>query len=411
MYDYGQHDLFSCGGDADFGWGFSFKSLIPGPIKWLANAAVTAGRGIASATHTVAQGISSAAELVGKVPIIGGALHAALSIADGPFQLVASVCSGERVDKAALNFAKTNISAVREVAPYAEMVITSIPGVGSVAAAGLAMGAALASGRPIDEAIMSGVKNAVPGGALGKAVFDVTSAAVQGDNILSAASKSALNQLPPTARAALNVVQKAAKGDNIAKAALDEARSALPPQAQVAFNAAVAVATGKNLQGAINKGLQQLTSSQLTAMANSGIEIANKNPMFKATRELLDTNAKPGFDVGVAMMSKTGVNEKTIGLIRTKLRPAQRGGFDMAVSSHIGQVTAPLAANNMSVKAKAAFYATHGMRGASKAMRKNMLTPIKRDSEARKGALWAIKQISKKETGLWQSIKQFLGVA
>ena len=410
MYDYGQYDLFCCGGDADFGWGFSFKSLIPGPIKWLANAAVTAGRGIAAATRTVAKGISSAAELAGKVPIVGGALHAALNIAGGPFQLAASVCSGERIDKAALNFAKSNISAVREVAPYAQMVLTSIPGIGNVAAAGIAMGTALASGRPIDEAIMNGVKNAVPGGALGKAVFDVTSSAVQGENILSAASKAALNQLPPATRSALTIVQKAAKGDNIAKAALDEARNALPPQAKVAFNAAVAIGTGKNLQESVNKGLAQLTPAQLSSMANSGIEIANKNPMFKATCDLLDANAKPGFHVGVAMMSKSGVNEKTIGLIRAKLKKAQRGGFDMAVSSHIGQVTAPLASKKMSVKAKAAFYATHGMRGTGKGMRKTMMTAIKRDPDARKGALWAIKQISKKESGLWYTIKQFLGV-
>jgi len=53
-------------------------------------------------------------------------------------------------------------------------VISLVPGVGSGISAALGAAQALADGRPIDEAIVAGVRTAISGGPMAEMAFDTT---------------------------------------------------------------------------------------------------------------------------------------------------------------------------------------------------------------------------------------------
>ena len=58
--------------------------------------------------------------------------------------------------------------------PYVHSVISLVPGVGSGISAALGAAQALADGRPIDEAIVAGVRTAISGGPMAEMAFDTT---------------------------------------------------------------------------------------------------------------------------------------------------------------------------------------------------------------------------------------------
>lgn len=113
---------------------------------------------------------------------------------------------------------------VGTVVAAAAPIVGVIPGIGQGIAAVLAGAAAIALGKPLDEALIDAVANAVPGGGLVKA------AVYQG----ATAGKSLI------------------EGDSFEEAMLDQARQAAKTSAGeiggVAFDAAVALARGEDLQ-------------------------------------------------------------------------------------------------------------------------------------------------------------------
>jgi hypothetical protein len=160
---------------ASFG-GFSVDIKVP----WVGNAVKAAGRAVGG----VAKGIADESGRIGRglkgVPIVGGALegvyHYALLAIPGGALFFASeqvLVEGKRVDRVALNALRQGVKDVHEVAPYAQMVISLVPGVGPGISAAIGCGLALAEGQPISEALMTGVEDALPGGPLAKMACDV----------------------------------------------------------------------------------------------------------------------------------------------------------------------------------------------------------------------------------------------
>jgi hypothetical protein len=395
-------------GDSNFGlFGIKIRINLRGPLKWIGNAARCAGRAAFKGVGAIGKGITKASQLVGKVPIIGGPLHSVMSLAGQPFRVAEAAASGANIGKLALDSFKENVAAVRSVAPVAQMVVGIVPGVGGAVSGALAVGIALSDGRPITEAMQAAAKAAIPGGALAAAAFEVTQAAIQGKNIIKAGLSTALKQLPAEAQKALNVVQQAAAGGNIAKIALQQAVNALPPTIQKAAMVGIAVGEGKKLQTIVANNIQNLPTKDLKALVSIGQKAAAINPVYKITRNLAKQGVQ-GYDLGMGLMSRSGVNELTIMQFRKKLSPKNQAGFDLALSTKVGAVVSPPPPQGLPAAAQAAYYTTKGMVSADNTQKKELMDAIAKNPEAQKGVEVAAREIvaNRVEEGLSPSGQQ-----
>lgn len=398
---------------------------------WLSKIVKAAGRPFEAAAHLVAQGFNALADLAAKIPIIGPALHGIIKLESAIFSFTDAVLDGQRIDRAAVANLRDQITAVREVAPYAQTVVSMIPGIGQGASAAIGAGLALAQGMPITEAIKAGVRGALPGGPLAASAFDLTIAAASGDNLVVAAGNAALGNLglPPAAKdglsKALSVVYRASQGDNIPLAALDEARSYMPTEAgKKAFDVGLAVAHGKRLQDAVVTGIKNLAPEGLDKLRNVGANILANTPVLQAGAKALASvapsggagghgswaqkpiqTAKDGYALGVGLMSHAGVNEDVVKAVRDKLQPTEKQGFDMGIAAYNGLVMSPTSLANMSVTAQAGFVITQGLAG------KSTLPPIAKTfylvPQVAPGHLIAQADIRSRE-GFWGWLKRTL---
>ena len=407
-----QDEMFD--GEATFGFKFRIRIKIKGPLKWIGNAARCAGRVAFKATGVglASKGITKASQLVGKIPILGGPLRSVLSLAGQPFRIAEAAASGANISKLALASFKENIAAARSVAPVAQMIIGIVPGIGGVVAGALAVGIALSDGRPITEALIAAAKAAVPGGAIAAAVCEVTIAAVQGKNIVKAGLSTAMKQLPLAAQKGLAIVQKAAAGGNIAKAALQEAVNSLPPTMQKAAMVGIAIGQGQKLQTIVANNIQHLPAGDMAKIASLGKVAVQANPIFAASRALAKKGVN-GYDVGMGLMSRSGVNELTIMQFRKKLPPQDQAGFDLALSTQVGAVTSEPPPEGLSETAQAAYYTTKGMNGADDTIKKELVSAVTSDPEAQKGTeiaakeMIANKEIESGQLSFWAKVVQF----
>jgi hypothetical protein len=201
------------------------------------------------ATNFAAQAVHAT---LGKIPVIGPLANSAISIMNAPANLVTAIASGERIDKAVLNNLKQALKDVKAIAPYAQTVLSFVPGVGSGLSAALGASLALASGQNITAALKAGVMSAIPGGPMVQTAAGIAADALQGKNIAT----SVINNLPiaPEAKlalvAGLHAAQQIAQGKNVATSLLDNALHALPPAYQKAIQVGVAIGHAKSLQDA-----------------------------------------------------------------------------------------------------------------------------------------------------------------
>lgn len=220
----------------------NMSKLIPGGggfFKALGGALETVGKGAISGVSAVGQGAFSVAK--GAVNTVGGAVKVVGNLALSPVHLATAIASGQNVFHALGDTVKRDLQSAKDLAPYAQAVLSVVPGVGQGVNAAIAAGAAIAQGQRITDALVAGVKGMVPGG--------------------------------PLAQKALDTAYNLAKGQNVADAALSAARSALPPgPAQMAFDTGLALAHGKSIQeAALSQGgeaLKSLAIGKVTQMAS-----------------------------------------------------------------------------------------------------------------------------------------------
>jgi hypothetical protein len=128
-------------------------------------------RDVGRAASRVGRVVESAAKTVGRIPVLGDIARAGLGAARlslGPAALAIDtaqrVARGENLGKALRGAVSSHVDAVRDQLKLAEMVAPFIPGIGTGVAAALGAANALASGRPITEALISAARSALPGG-------------------------------------------------------------------------------------------------------------------------------------------------------------------------------------------------------------------------------------------------------
>ncbi len=204
--------------------------------------------------------------VISKIPVLGkihSEIHGATTKLNMlPFKAAEQLVAGRRIDKIALGQFKEALGAAKTLAPYVQTVVSFVPGIGTGLSAGLGAGLALASGRSIDQALLEGVRGAIPGGAIAQAAFDVGLAAAQGKPV----EQVVLNALPVStgAKDALirgsKAVRALAEGKRVDQVVIDQAVAALPPAAQKAAQIGVALAQAKNIQQGMKIAARGATS-------------------------------------------------------------------------------------------------------------------------------------------------------
>jgi hypothetical protein len=377
---------------------------------FISKAIKSAGKGIGAGIHAAASGVGAVGKLAGKVPVVGGGLHGVFNLTvAGPFQIADGIAKGQRIDKVALGQLKNQVSAIKEVAPYAQMVVQVVPGVGQGLSGAIAGGLALAQGQPITKAISEAVKNALPGGPLAKAAFDVSSSIVAGKPIDQVAL--AALPLPPAQKKALETAVASAKaiaqGKSVSAAAFDAALKQLPADVQKAVSIGVAVGQGQNLQKIAQANV---SVDGVANLGKLGASIANANPILKAGGQVLKgATSKQGFAIATGLMNSKGLQPIHVTAIRGKLNSDQKKGFDMALSAHIGLASGAVPKKG-DAKAKFGYAVTHGMQGAPANNKTGMMKVIAADPTARAGAVVAVKQIQTKNSAWWRRILKLLHI-
>lgn len=351
--------------------------------SWLESAVKTAGRAVGTVVTAPINVAETVIDTVGKgisaIPIVGDPLYTVYDAGNLPFQVASAAVKGERIDKALVKGLENQVKAIKAVAPYAQTVASMVPGIGTGVAAAIAAGSALAQGRPIDEAIVAGVRGAIPGGPIATAAFDVGYAAMRGRPI----DEVALNALPvgPAEKTAIIQGFAAAKdiadGRRVDQAIVDRGIKALPPTARAAVQTGLALAEGENLQDI----MRQQAGLIIPQLVNAGASAIDNNEVLRAGLDTVDDEplVEEGYQLGVGIMSHNA-GQVAITEARKQLNAEQQRGYDLAVAAWIGLTTQPITGNNP--HEQFGYAVTHGMDGQDPTPR--MSRPIMKTPPPRK---------------------------
>src|SRR5579863_1413395 len=402
--------------------------------KFLGNAVKTVGKPFSLVGEGLQDVDGAVGSLIKKIPVIGKPLAAAFdvtfTIGFGPALLVGQVADGKRIDTAILDQFKQELKDVKEVAPYVEMVMSFVPGIGTGISAMLAAGLALASGQPISVAIDDSLVAAVPGGAIAKAALNVAKAginlALSGKKVtwqaladIGVQGISDLASLPPVAKdAMLGTIDTAgqlikgakidiAVGDGLA----DTAGAYIGKSGANALKIGVAVTHAKFLKGAQSAQLNSSTlKNKLTAIRQNKF---HTDPVIAAARGNVATGSLNGFDIGIGF-STYGADANQLVTFRASLSPADQQGFDHAMSLNIGRVANPPPTNMglTTPNGQAGFFSTMGMQGADTNTKQTMMTNIVAHPVSKLGASVAVDKITWGRMGFleqfWNWLKSVL---
>lgn len=240
--------------------------------KFVENTVKTAGKEVGKVTKPIQNAVGDVSREVGKIPVVGGLVQGVFDLTYmatmWPAELaIGIVVDGKRIDNAVLDTIKKEVQSVKQVAPYAQMVIAIVPGIGPGVSAALSAGLALAEGQSIEEVLKAGLIGALPGGPLVKAAVTMGV-----DTIQRVASGQPIN---------LATLAQTAGG--VASSALG-----LPIAAKNALMAGIAT------MGAVVEGKPLDKALTDAAIANLPVSNQVKQAMTEATALTLDlTSGKP----------------------------------------------------------------------------------------------------------------------
>ncbi len=174
--------------------------------------------------------VKSISKAIKSVPVVGPVATAVVRLETLPYSVGLQMLKGGRIDKVAFSTLKGAVNDAKTIAPYAQAVVSFVPGVGQGLSGAIGASVALASGKNITDAMTAAVKGALPGGPLAQSAFNVAASIAKGDGI----DKVALNALPISdqAKSALvrgvQLTKDLAAGKRVDAALIDQATKALP---------------------------------------------------------------------------------------------------------------------------------------------------------------------------------------
>ena len=200
---------------------------------------------------------------------------------------------------------------IKTAAPFIQIGLSFIPGIGTVASAALGAGIALAEGRPITDALIAAAKGAFPGGPL---VVDAIETGI---------------------RTLVNVAQ----GDRIDVALLDASRGTIESRfgkaAVAAFDTTVALAQGKKIQDAAIAGVNSISQEAglvLDAISNGRPIDASLLAQAAAARAGLSPEAQAALSSVTSLAQQGNISQAAANAARSRLPPQAQTSFDAALA-------------------------------------------------------------------------------
>lgn len=253
------------------------------------------------------------------------------------------VLQGKPVNTVGLTLLKRETAEIKKVGPYAQAVVSFVPGVGTGAAAALAAGMALSEGASLDDVALAAVKGAIPGGPLVQSAFSVAQAAAEGkpiDGIVVEALPIS-PQAKQGVKLVLGVAKDLAAGKKVSAAMMaqaDKVFGMVSPEIAKALNVGMAVGLARALQDSI---LKELTPEHLNKIAEIGSLLSHCDTVLAAGRI---ANPSPefhrGFDIATGALNARAVNKRVMADIRGKLSGIALQGFDASAALQAGRIKA-----------------------------------------------------------------------
>jgi hypothetical protein len=240
---------------------------------------------------------------VEKIPVVGDIVKITGEAYTAPLRIASNIASGARLDHVALAALKDQIKTVKDAAPYAQTVVSLVPGIGTGVSAAIGAGAALAEGQSITEIGKAAIRGALPGGPLAAAGFDAA--------------------------------MKVASGENVLQSTLESTRNLIPEgPGRKAFDIGLAVITGEKIQTALANGLVSIAPGQMQEILAAGQKALAATPgLANAIKGVAAGDATKGFQIAAGLLSSAGMNEKALTAARNGLPASVRQGFDAALKS------------------------------------------------------------------------------
>lgn len=408
------------------------------PWDFVGNAAKAAGRAVSTGLKTVSKVTKVIGDGIEQIPVVGDGIGAVYDVTiSGPVDFAKDVASGKRIDRAAMKHLERTMSSAKTLAPYVQTIVATVPGVGTGVAGAIGASIALAEGKDIDEAMLEGIRGSVPGGAVGRACFEITEGVLSGQSLdemaldalpipaesrkyMSSALKItkalakgktpskelltlAYDQLPADAKKTVDSAVK--KGTNKASAVVTASARLLPKDAGKAIKIGIAVGNAKSIQRREKKGLED--SDTRDKLHSKAKEVVAKNPVVKEVRSM--TEGKSGFDLGIGIMAHQGVSPTGLLHVRKNLEPIQRKGFDLALATHSGMVTNRVA-SRVPPRVQAGYYAAMGAVAMPPELRVEIAESLSKDGGMREGALTAFEKSIDERDHWWNRLVEALGM-
>jgi hypothetical protein len=330
---------------SNVGFGWFGSKLTRSMGHFASNIVKTAGHEIGHVTHTLQDAEGAVSGVIKHVPIIGGPIHSILDktfhIAMAPSDMVVSIAEGDsRIDRAVLKSLKNQVKDFQQIAPYAEMVVSLVPGVGQGIGAALAAGVALSEGQSISGVLKAGLMGAIPGGPLVQAAIETGVGVIQhvakGDkldfNVISQSAAGAASTalgLPPSAKNALiagiAITGQIAKGKAIDKALTDGAISTLP----VSDTVKRAMTEASSLSLELAHGANVITAAQSARVAAITAVLPPSNPLhnnIKISLSLMQKHPEKSRDIMQSALH-SGLGDTLISVGAQPLPPEVQKGI------------------------------------------------------------------------------------
>lgn len=406
--------------------------------RFALNASRAAGHGAHSLVKVTNHASGVIEHAARKIPVVGKPLSKTIGASREPAKFADAVASGERIDQAVLESVKRSARDARELAPYAQVVAASVPGVGTGVAAGIAGGAALAEGRSINDAAVQAARAAIPGGPVAQAAFDAAMAAGRGESPAKIAEAAALSQLPAdqrtAARAAMEIASAAAKGKPMDKAALSATRHALDAEtADIAGAWIGKPGANAKMYDALTRGLPPHVRRAMTSGTALGFAQESQRDLHaaitapEARDRLLETGkaaiAKSevlrhaqsqvpdaeAFALGTGLVQHSEVPRMAVLYLRDQMKKGRtRLSFDAAIATHVGAVTTQKFSKGTDHKHKVGYYSVAGSLAGSEEQRAGIVRILARkDAAAMRGAALAVRN-TRRRRSWWRRLVAWL---
>jgi nucleoid-associated protein YgaU len=287
-------------------------------------------KGVAKVAKVAAAPVTIPTRALGKavknVPILGGVVNAVNQVALMPINVTQGVLEGGRIDKVALSNLKQTLQSVKTLGPYIQTVISFVPGIGTGVSAAIGAGLALAEGKSISEAMVAGVKGAIPGGPAAQSAFSVAKAAIERKPIdqIAIAALPISDQQKKLLSQGMSAVRDIAAGKNVSHAIVDNAVKSLPPEYAKAVQIGMAMGHAKSLQDALKTGAKIGVSAvplpSLPSSVNSIVKNVSKGlPLSPANiAELAKNKLTPAAAIA---MAKKNLPTQVIGVVNPMRSP------------------------------------------------------------------------------------------